>query len=110
MVDVGKYRRRVSLINNQVGRDAYGSWYTDPVLQIDCWAFRDKLSSQHGYNQFANAYENTYRYEIYYNSGVVINANMILRDAGLDYKITSIEITGDKKVKWVLVCSLKDEK
>ena len=107
MTEVGKYRRRVSLVNLLQGQDSYGSWYTDPILVINCWAYRTKLRSQAAYIQFANSYENSYQYEIYYNSGVVINTNMILRDGSEDYKIVSIEITGDKKVKWVLTCNLK---
>ena len=107
MADVGKYRRRVSLINNVKGQDSYGRWYTDPVLQIDCWAFRDKVRSNAVYIQSANSYEESYRYEIYYNSGVVINSEMVLKDSGEEYKIVSIEITGDKKVKWVLICQRK---
>ena len=107
MADIGKYRRRVSLINNQTGKDAYGSWYTDPITHIICWAWRSKVSSQHNYTEFANSYDSTYKYEIYYNSGVVIDSNMILRDEGIDYKIVSIVVTGDKKVKWELICTLK---
>jgi hypothetical protein len=108
MAEAGKYRRRVSLINNQVGKDVYGSWYTDPILHITCWAYRTKLSSQHGYVQYANSYGSSFKYEIYYNSGVVIDSNMILRDDGVDYKITSIIVTGDKKVKWELICTVKE--
>lgn len=109
MGDVGRYRRSVSLVNNQQGRDSYGVWYSDPITHINCWAFRETIRSNAAYVQFANSYENSFKYEIYYNSGVVIDSNMILRDEGKDYKIVSIEVTGDKKVKWVLICQLKQQ-
>lgn len=108
MAEAGKYRRRVSLINNVQNKDISGSWYSTPVTVISCWAYRDKLSSQHAFVQYANSYGSSFKYEIYYNSGVVIDSNMILRDDGKDYKITSIIVTGDKKVKWELICTLKD--
>lgn len=95
------------MINMATGKDAYGSWYTNPITQIICWAYRSKVSSRHDYVQFANSYDSTFKYEIYYNSGLVIDTNMILRDDGQDYKITSLIVTGDRKVKWELICTLK---
>jgi head-tail adaptor len=107
MAEVGRYRRRISLVSHLAGKNADGSWYTDPILIVSCWAFREKLRSDAAYVQSANSYENSYRYEIYYNSGVVIDTQMVLKDGSEEYKIVSIEVTGDKKVKWVLICNLK---
>jgi hypothetical protein len=109
MAEVGKYRRRVSLINNQQGRDSYGVWYSDPITHITCFAYRDQIKSNSANVQYAMSYEIGFKYEIWYNSGVVIDSNMILRDDNKDYKIVSIEVTGDKKVKWVLICQRKEK-
>lgn len=108
MTEVGKYRRRISLTANQQGRDSYGVWYSDPVLHITCFAYRKDLSSSAARIQYANSYENAFEYEMWYNSGVVIDSNMILTDDGQDYKIVGIRVTGDKKVKWVLTCQIKE--
>lgn len=106
-MDAGKYRRRVSLINNQQGFNSYGVPYTTPATETTCWAWREKLKSNAAYVQKANSYEDGYRYEIYYNSGVTIDSNTSLKDGTEEYKIVSVEITGDKLVKWVLVCQRK---
>lgn len=106
-MEAGKYRRRVSLVNHIQGFNSYGVPYTTPVTHINCWAWRDKIGSQANYAQKADSFASSYRYEIYYNSGVVIDTNMILTDGGEEFKIVGIEITGDKKVKWQLVCNRK---
>jgi hypothetical protein len=107
MAEVGKYRRRVQLIALSQGRSTYGVWYTDPVLNIECWAYRRKQKSDFGRDNYSDHFANTYYYEIYYNSGVVVDTNMILKDGTDEFKIVSIEIQGDKKVTWLLTCTLK---
>lgn len=111
MAEAGQYRRRVRFINLLQGKNNYGSFYSDPVLHFECWAFRKKLGSNQAFVQLASGYDNSYEYEIYYHEGVVIDSNYILRDiteGSEDFKITSIRLTGDKKVKWVLGANRKD--
>jgi hypothetical protein len=101
-------RRRVTLKDLTPLKGNDGSWYTVPDTIVECWATREQLNSNSGYNQFAQSYATSYKYEIWYNSGVVINSNMTLTDDGDQYKISSITLTGDKKIKWVLICNIKN--
>ncbi len=112
MAGVGRIRRRVRFINMLQGKDYYGSFYTDPITHFECWAFRRKLGSAKDFVQYATAFANSYEYEIYYHSGVVIDVNYIMVDITEDedeFEIVSIRLTGDKKVKWVLTCNQKAE-
>lgn len=108
MAALGQIRRRVSIVNLTPTKGADGSWTpTTGTTVLTCWAYRKKRSSDRTYNQFTGSFENIYDYEIYYNSGLTLNVNMIIRDASEDYTIQSIELVDDKKRKYKLTATLK---
>lgn len=108
MANIGAMNRRVSIINLTPTKGSDGSWTpTTGTTVITCWAYRKKRSSDRSYNQFTSSFENIFDYEIYYNSTLTLNVNMIIRDASQDYTIQSIELVDDKKRKYKLTATLK---
>ena len=108
MANVGKIRRRVSFVDLTPTKDANGVWDNPTgTTIITCWAFRKKNSSNRSYGQFTQGYNNSYAYEIYYNSTLTLDNNVILRDSGQDFTITSIELVDDKKRKYLITAEKK---
>lgn len=108
MADIGKIRRRVAFVNLTPTQDANGVWDNPAGTTLaTVWAYRTKANSNRRYNQFSQGYDNVYNYEIWYNSTFTPNSNMILRDSSQDYTITSIELTDDKKRKYLITAELK---
>lgn len=108
MAYIGGMDRRISIVNLTPTKGADGSWTpTTGTTVITCWAYRKKRNSDRSYNQFTSSFENIFDYEIYYNSGLTLNVNMIIRDASQDYTIQSIELVDDKKRKYKLTATLK---
>jgi len=105
---IGRTRRRVSFIDLTPTKDGNGVWDNPTgTTLITCWAIRKKNSSNRSYSQFSQGYNNSYRYEIYYNSDLTLDSNVILRDDNQDYTITSIELVDDKKRKYLITAEQK---
>ena len=108
MAGIGAIRRRVAFINLTPTQDANGVWDNPTGTTLaTVWAYRTKNSSNRRYNQESQGYDNSYNYEIWYNSGFTPNANMILRDSSQDYTITSIELVEDIKRKYLIRAEMK---
>lgn len=108
MAGIGSMRRTISIVNLTPSQGGDGSWTaTAGTTVITTKAYRKKRSSDRSYNQFTSSFENIFDYEIYYNSGLTLNVNMIIRDASQDYTIQSIELVDDKKRKYKLTATLK---
>lgn len=108
MAEIGKIRRRVTFVDILGTQDSNGVWSNPSGTSYGpYWAFRDKDNSNRAYGQFSQGFQNVYKYEIWYNSSFTPNANMILRDSSQDYTITSIELTNDKKRKYLITAELK---
>ena len=105
---LGTFRRRVSFVDLTPTQDANGVWDNPTgTTLITCWAIRKKRSSNRTYGQFTQQYQNIYEYEIYYNSTLTLDNNVILRDSDGDFTITSIELVDDKKRKYLLTAEMK---
>jgi hypothetical protein len=108
MANVGQIRRRVSFVDLVGTKDSSGVWDNPTGTTIaTVWAFRKKNSSNRNYSHFSQGYNNSYAYEIYYNSTLAIDSNYILRDGSEDFTITSIELVDDKKRKYLITAEQK---
>jgi hypothetical protein len=108
MASIGGIRRRVSFVDLVPTKDSNGVWDNPTGTTIaTVWAFRKKNSSNRRYNQFSQGYDNSYAYEIYYNSTLALDSNYILRDGSEDFTITSIELVDDKKRKYLITAEQK---
>jgi len=108
MASIGGIRRRISFVDLVPTKDAAGVWDNPNGTTIaTVWAFRKKNSSNRVYDRFSQGYNNSYSYEIYYNSTLSIDSNYILRDGSQDFTITSIELVDDKKRKYLITAEQK---
>ena len=108
MADIGAIRRRVDFISLAPTQDANGVWNNPSGTTLATrWVYRTKNSSNRRYNQSSQGYDNSYSYELWYDSTFTPNANMILRDSSQDYTITSIELVDDIKRKYLIRAELK---
>jgi SPP1 family predicted phage head-tail adaptor len=108
MDGIGRFRRRISFIDLSPTKDANGVWDNPTgTTVITCWAIRKKNSSNRAYSQMSQGYNNTFSYEIYYNSTLTLDANVIIRDSDGDFTITSITLVDDKKRKYLITAEQK---
>jgi hypothetical protein len=108
MADIGSIRRRISFYDLSPVKDSEGSWTSTETLVLTCWAFRKILNRGRDYIQKADSFVNAFEYEIYFNSSLNIDTNLIIRD-GEDYNITGWELVGDRKRKYIIRASARHD-